>query len=75
MFKNITALHKSFVGNLPKKEPGAIHETKFDRIGNTVQVLCAVTPDWIQRLAKDAVILVYAVNLIAVRCNSQNAQI
>ena len=64
--KNLTSLRKSFVEKLSRKEPGAIHETKFDRSGNTAHVMGAVTPAWIQRMAKDAVILVYAVNLITV---------
>ena len=71
MSKHLTALRKSFVEKLSEKEPGAIHETMFDRSGGAVQVLGAVTPARIQRLAKDAVILVYAANLITVRCNSQ----
>ena len=54
-----------------QKEPGAIHETKFDKRGGDVQVLVAVTPHLIQRLAKDAAICVYAVNLITVLCKFQ----
>ena len=38
-----------------------MEETKFGEDGNAVQILGSWTPEWVQRLAKDAVSRIWAI--------------
>ena len=61
VFKTLVSLRKTFVEKLTKKEYNTVEETKFGEDGNAVQILGSWTPEWVQRLAKDAVSRIWAI--------------